>query len=393
MKKYFLILAMLFFSLITNNALSAHEKASNLTSKLEVRKITPPNLDNAHLGKRILCHRPMREGSPQMNVINLNGKIIANNYGHGGSGWTLGPGAATYVISLLDKEMLTNKLTKDEPITVVGGGALGLFSALELVEKGYKNITVLAASFENLTSHNAGGLIAPVSMDNDPKMQKLVDQIGIDAYTFFKKVALKQHAYFNEGAIVVPTYWDNRNDSGLEPYVGKVMMPAKDVILDFGTGTTRKMVVYDDGIFVDAGKFMDLLHNHLKGKVKFVTKKIENFAEVKDKVIVNCTGNGAKNLSNDDKMVSVQGHLIMLKDQNPKAIDHMILVYFGKNKTKSGFDVKRSFYIFPKRLFNSHINDVGVIGGTFIEGADSSTPNEEEFDIMLQGAKDFYGIK
>ena len=70
----------------------------------------------------------------------------------------------------------------------------------------------------------------------------------------------------------------------------------------------------------------------------------------------------------------------------------MILVYFNEAKTKSGQKVKRSFYFFPKHLANTAANDVGVIGGTFIEGADPGTPNKEEFDIMLQSAKDFYGV-
>ena len=39
------------------------------------------------------------------------------------------------------------------------------------------------------------------------------------------------------------------------------------------------------------------------------------------------------------------------------------------------------------------MNDVGVIGGTFIENATSLTPNNEEFDIMLEGTKKFYGIR
>jgi glycine/D-amino acid oxidase-like deaminating enzyme len=394
MKKNFFILSLLSLALLFNlPAYAEIQSESKIPNTREIRKIVPPKLDKAHLGKHILCHRPMREGSPEMNVVKSNNKIIANNYGHGGSGWTLGPGAANYVVSLLETEMAASKLGKNEPITVIGGGALGLFSATELVEKGYKNITVMAASFDDLTSHNAGGLLAPVSMDNEPEMQKLIDQIGIDAYKFYKEIALKQHKHFKEGAIIVPTYFEDRQDSGLEPYVGKVMQPAKDVVLDFGTGVTRAMVSYDDGIFMDTGKLMDLLYKNLEGKVKFVTKKVENFAEVEDKVIVNCTGNGAKELAKDEKMVSVQGHLIMLENQEPKDINHMILVYFGKNKTKSGFDVKRSFYIFPKRTLGSNARDVGVIGGTFIEGATASTPNEEEFDIMLQGAKDFYGIK
>ena len=56
--------------------------------------------------------------------------------------------------------------------------------------------------------------------------------------------------FFKEGAVVVPTYFQDRKNSGLEPYVGVVMQPAKDVVLDFGNGTTQKMVSYDDGIFI-----------------------------------------------------------------------------------------------------------------------------------------------
>jgi hypothetical protein len=55
----------------------------------------------------------------------------------------------------------------------------------------------------------------------------------------------------------------------------------------------------------------------------------------------------------------------------------------------SGRLVKRSFYRFPKHLLDTAAND---IGGTFIEGATIDTPNVKEFDIMLAGAKRFYGL-
>ena len=98
-------------------------------------------------------------------------------------------------------------------------------------------------------------------------------------------------------------------------------------------------------------------------------------------------------LNKDEEMVSVQGHLIMLKDQNPRDLQYMILVYFAEDKTKSGQKIKRSLYMFPKQLSGSGENEVGVIGGTFIEGATSNTPNKEEFDIMIQNAKKFYGLQ
>ena len=362
----------------------------------ELRTIVPPKLEAAHLGKKILCHRPMRRGSPMLNLTRRGDKIIANNYGHGGSGWTLAPGSAKHVVDLLQEEI--GNESKDAPVAVLGAGALGLFSAIELLERGYTNITIIAESFDDLTSHNAGGLLAPVSMDNDAKTQKIIDKIGIDAYKFYLRVAMGDHPFIKTGARIIPAYFPNREDSGLEPFVGKVMKKAKEVTLDFGNGTQRDMVSYDDGIFMDTVGLMVQMKTYLenssdKATVKFEKRKVTSFDAIEQNIIVNCTGIGSRDLNNDDQLVSVQGHLIMLKDQNPEDLDHMILVYFGKSKNKSGFEVKRSFYMFPKQLEGSSVRDVGVIGGTFIEDADGRNPNKEEFEILLQGAKEFYGIK
>jgi hypothetical protein len=35
---------------------------------------------------------------------------------------------------------------------------------------------------------------------------------------------------------------------------------------------------------------------------------------------------------------------------------------------------------------------VGVLGGTFIVGATAQTPHMQEFDIIIENAKNFYGI-
>ncbi|MDF2965075.1 MAG: dadA [Rickettsiaceae bacterium] len=381
----FILNLLAIFILLTANAFTLNQ--------VEIRKVTPPKLEPAHLGDRILCHRPMRQGSPNMSISTIGCKVIAHNYGHGGSGWTLGPGTAAYVNNLLRNSEHAKSLKLDTPITIIGAGAIGLFTAYDLAQEGYKNITIIAERFDNLTSHNAGGLLAPVSMNNSLKMQLLIDQIGIDAYKFYELIAKGQHPHFKDGAVIVPTYFQTREESGLEPYVGVVMQKAKDVILDFGNGTTQRMVAYDDGIFIDTAKMMTALTNYLKPRVNFVQKKVTSFSEIKDKFIINCTGLGAKGLNKDSKMISVQGHLIMLKDQNPVDLQHMILVYFKDDKAESGHKVKRSFYMFPKKLAGSDISSVGVIGGTFIEGATSSTPNEKEFSIMLENAKKFYGIK
>jgi hypothetical protein len=251
----------------------------------------------------------------------------------------------------------------------------------------------MAESFKDLASYKCGGLIAPVSMDNDPAMQKIVDQIGIDAYRFYASIAKSEHPHFRKFVRIIPAYFENREGSGLEPYVGKVMRKAKDVVLDFGNGTKRPMVSYDDGMFVNPAEMMVQLTKYLKDqKVRFVCKKICKFSDVKTKYVIDCTGLGSASINNDKDMVSVQGHLIMLKDQKPEDLQYMVLVYFKEGKTKSGQKITRSFYLFPKHFPGTSPDKIGVLGGTFIEHATDKTPNIEEFEIMIKGAKDFYGI-
>ena len=213
-----------------------------------------------------------------MTLEQIGSKLVAHNYGHGGSGWTLAPGSAKHVVDLAEASEKGKSMIKSSPIVVIGGGVMGLFTAYELMSRGYTNITIMAESFEKLTSHNAGGLLAPVSMNNNPEIQPLIDKIGIDAYKFYAQLANGKLSDFPAGAKILPAYFEERESSGLEPYVGKVMDPAKDVVVDFGNGTKRNMVVYDDGIFIDTAVMMKSLHQVLSDKVKFVNQKVESIA-------------------------------------------------------------------------------------------------------------------
>jgi len=365
-----------------------------MTQAIEIRKITPPAFSSDHLGEKILCYRPMKHGMPNLSIEQRVDQVIAHNYGHGGSGWTLGPGTAKYVNSLLIDSPLGKDLSdQSNPIAIIGAGLVGLFTAYDLTKRGYRNITIYAEKLDSLASHYAGGLLAPVSMDNDHEMQPIIDQIGIEAYRFYDAVARNNNVDFKQGARLVPSYFNSREDSGLEAYVGKVMKPAKEVMLDFGNGTTRQMVVYDDGIYMNTALLMAELHDFINANhIPIVIGKINAFDELKEKFIFNCSGLGAAALNHDHALVAVQGHLIMLKNQVPENMNYMILVYFGEGKTEANQKVKRSFYIFPKHLPDSAPQDIGVIGGTFIEGGSREKPNLAEYDSIIQEANTFFGL-
>ena len=372
---------------------SSESMQQDTRQQAEIRAIVPPNLDEAHLGAKILCHRPMRYGMPCFDVVfdETGKKIIANHYGHGGSGWTLAPGSAEYIVNqVLSQQNVDFSL--HSKIVIVGAGVIGLFTALNLWLRGYTNITIIAENYENLASHKAGGLIAPASMKNDdPSMEATFKKICLDSYRYFADIANGIHPIFKSGAKFLPAYFENRQSSNLEPYVNEVMQPAKDVFLDFGNGTIRSMIVYDDALFVETEFLMKSIKEFLLGKVIFHIQHISSLQDINASFIFNCCGIGAKELLNDPKLISVQGHLIQLKNQNQNHLQYMISVFRQNFHNSLGFHVQRLFYMFPKESLANKF-DIGVVGGTFIEGAEENTPNEDEFNYIIQNAKEFYGL-
>ncbi len=366
---------------------------TDLQAPREIRKITPPNLHADHLGDKITCYRPMRHGSPNMSVEQIGDKVVAHNYGHGGSGWTLAPGAAAYVNKLLLQSSDAHNLERDTPIAIVGAGILGLFTAYDFLQRGYSAITISAEGFDALASNNAGGLLAIFVMDNASETQALINKIALESCAFYVSVINGQKPELADGAMRVPVYIESKENSELELYVKAGMMQAaKHVVLDFDNGTTRKMVVYDDGIFIDVTKITADLTNYLKAKkVVFNKRKLNSFSEIKDKYIINCSGLGAEQLHGDNQMESVQGHMVALKNQSADMLHYLVSVDLSKGETENGQLVDRLFYMMPKRFPNGAQNDVGVIGGTFIPGATPATPNEKEFDLLINRAREFYG--
>ncbi len=354
----------------------------------EIRYLTPPRLSQENILKQVICYRPVRLEKPRIELENSSSKTIIHAYGHGSGGWTLGPGSAQYAVNLLPQ------LPQDTPLVIVGAGVIGLFVAYNLVKIGYTNITLIAFSFEDLTSHKAGGLFAYMSGNADPVIRSFVNNLAIESHKVYAQIAQQQHQDFRVGARYIPAYFTSREKSDLEAYVGIVMEPAKDVIVDFQNGTQRSLVVYDDCIFINTIYLMGALQQFLRNyNVQFVEQKVNSFDELNYPVIFNCTGRGAQELAHDNSVYSAQGHLLMLKDQDPTTLNYMIEVGINQGVTDDGFEISRHCYLFPKELANAQAGEIGVLGGTFIKKATEATPHHEEFDRMLENARRFFGIE
>ncbi len=98
---------------------------------------------------------------------------------------------------------------------------------------------------------------------------------------------------------------------------------------------------------------------------------------------------GYQELNQDDCLYPVQGHLIMLRNQNPEELKYMLIVNFDSEKdNKEG--VFRTLDFFPKKHVDADLNHVGVLGGTFIENYNALECNAQEFDLIIDRAKRFF---
>jgi D-amino-acid oxidase len=356
---------------------------------VEIRYLQPPRLQQHNWGDRIVCHRPVRCGSPRMEVEFTGMQFIVHNYGFGGSGWTLAPGCAQYMVQQFLDDLYP--MRRDEPITIIGAGVIGLFTAYELVKDGFTNITIIADQFDDLVSHRAGGFLAPSTMDVPAHMQDTINDICFDAYCFYTTIARGEHEDFpRSGATIMPIYL-KRYDTRLAAYEGVVMNAPHDVVIDFGNGKRYDMKVYDDGIFMDTNVMMCSLKKFLDGKVTWVNNHVTSCDEIDAFYVFNCAGLGAGQLCDDKAVFPAQGHLILLKDQQAEDMNYMISFYVDPGITEDGLPVKRSIYMFPKHVLGTPQDAIGVMGGTFIDGATHETPNHNEFDLLIERAQEFFG--
>jgi D-amino-acid oxidase len=125
----------------------------------------------------------------------------------------------------------------------------------------------------------------------------------------------------------------NIEQSELEVFVGRVMQPDKEVVVDFGTGVRRQMIVYDDSLFIDTCSMMEQLTALLKEKIPFKHREIHDFSELDQPIIFNCTGINSNKLNHDSSLYPVQGQLVMLENQDPDDFEYMMTVDWNEGFT------------------------------------------------------------
>jgi hypothetical protein len=274
-----------------------------------------------------VCLRPFRAAGPRIETEEVGRKLVVHNYGHGGSGWSLSWGSAAVAVA-----MAMEPGHKD--IAVIGAGALGLTAALTAQRAG-TNVTIYAKEqFPDVRSARATGTWSP---DSRVAMAKDVDAGFADRW---ESMARRSFSTFQSflGTAGDPVEWTDRYAlSDLTPEERRVMphgdtsgfLHLEDRLRDItprseplGPGThpfpTGFAYRSSSLLFNIADLARQVTSDFLLAGGKIVPMEFHepsDIAKLKQKVVINCTGYGARALWRDDSIVPVRGQIAWLIPQ------------------------------------------------------------------------------
>jgi D-amino-acid oxidase len=328
--------------------------------------------------------RPHREGGVCLKlddelIASRHGpKFLIHNYGHGGAGITLSFGCASVVA---DHVGILKRDIRRPSIAVIGCGVIGLTVAAELRRR-WRNlrITIYAKDLDvrRTTSFVAAGQFEPSGIceeyESEDEKNVLADYLrrSRDRIIELHKSS-RWHTY---GIALRRDYTlDHWNRAYDECTPHDVVPQYRSGTLPFGklntVGREYRTWLINPTILLPQ-LFAELKRSAVRFRKRQFASK-DDFAALRENIIINCTGYGAKALMNDDDVVAKRGHLVVLRRTLPKQF------YFFSG----GCGNRRIMYVFCRH------KDI-VIGGTVETGNDTEGVTDSDrarFDRILANAR------
>lgn len=270
------------------------------------------------------------------------------------------------------------------PIAIIGAGCHGILTAIMLARQGH-TARIVAAETTAIPSYKAAGFFFPRARKSSTDQERaLFERLGMESYDTYRQITLKKHPFIVRGPQILPAYYGCDIDPGFAPYIEQGLMEQSELVtIDFGNGKRYQAMAYNT-LFINASIMMEELNNELKQlQIPITQQTVTDFCQVPERVIFNCAGRSAGSLAGDTRIVPVQGHLIVLKNQPDMSnMQYMINVKVVMTEPQGRMRDQLVYYA-PKGS--------GILGITFIRGQDSLTANQHEFDRLLQRSMDFFG--
>lgn len=299
--------------------------------------LVPIRLSPDQVFRTTVCLRPFRAKGPRIETETVGRKRVVHNYGHGGSGWSLSWGSAEAAVRLAMQ-------SSPRKVAVVGAGALGLTAAL-MAQRAGADVTIYARErFPFVRSAFATGSWTPASR---VAMAADVAPDFADRWETMARYAWRMHQsyvglagnpvewmdhYFLRGGREGPRPAYADADPGfieLGDRIGDIVphsRPVPDEAHPFAFDNVRRTNILTFNV---ASLSHQLTEDFLNAGGTFVPAEfhsLSDFSRLKEKVIINCTGYGARALCKDESIVPVRGQIVWLA---PQADAHYGFYYKG----------------------------------------------------------------
>lgn len=271
-----------------------------------------------------VCLRPFRAQGPRLDTEQVGDKLVVHNYGHGGSGWSLSWGSGNIAVK---KAMAGGQ--KD--IAVLGCGALGLTAAL-IAQRAGANVTIYAKELmPYVRSARATGVWSPdsriaLASAAPPGFDAQWEEMCRASYKTFVGLL---------GLPGDPVAWTDRYTLSDTPPSqsprdeGPGFSHMQRLVRDLTPPTERLAAGAHPFSAPYVSRSPTLLFNIMEYGHLLMTDfllaggKVEvrefhtpaDLAPLKQKVVINCTGYGAKDLWKDNSITPVRGQIAWLVPQ------------------------------------------------------------------------------
>ncbi len=293
-----------------------------------VPQLVPIRAHEDRIFRITVCLRPFRAAGPRIEVEKVGDKVVVHNYGHGGSGWSLSWGSAMVAV---EKALADG----DKDVAVIGCGALGLTSAITLQRAGAR-VTIYAKERPpDVRSARATGSWTPDSRvatnkGAAPGFGDLWERMARRSFSMYQSYL---------GMPGAPIEWVDRYalsglDNAPQQQPGPEHAPMDfaqyaDRIADITQGWQAlpqgshpfpaKQVRRSSSMTFNVADYSRQLMNDFYiagGRIETAEFHTPNdVTKLPQRVIVNCTGYGARALWGDESVIPVRGQIAWLIPQ------------------------------------------------------------------------------
>jgi len=337
--------------------------ASNYALRSGSGKLAPVKASPERVIRTVVGLRPFRPSGFRLEAESVDKKTVIHNYGHGGGGMTMSWGCAHLAL----EEALK---TGQRAFAVIGSGGVGLATARLLQRQGFE-VTIYAKDLPPKTTSNVACASWYPAESSDPTMQtpqylERFTRAARLSYRYFQEMAGDYYGIRWMHNYTLSEEPPEAEDSAIRDLFPETRdLPRREHPFAHPYCQRVWQMLIEPPIYLSA-----VMRDFLLAGGKIVVRELadrEDVLKLKEPVVMNCTGIGAKALFGDEELMPIKGQLTILVPQ--PEVDYM-MVYEG-------------LYMMPRR-------DGILLGGTHERGEWSLEPNPVEAERVMSGHIEFF---